>query len=944
MAAITTAQAGNWSSTSTWTGGVVPGNGDTVTINHNVTVDTNTTVGTSGAAGTLVIQVASGKDLTVNSSVTLTVRGDTRLENGTLTMAAGSTYEFDSSLASGTPYYKIRFGSSGSQAGSKIICNGSSGSHVTFKKATGSQNGLIGRFTNGVTAWCSINATYTDFSSLGKTSTGYDNDAIEINANGSGTEFVFDHCTFTACGRVMCMNCLAGNDLSVKFCLFDSGIGTAKYDLWLNCAATTGGERLLTDNVWYSKASTRFCVFESSVKEFTCERNVFGQTLYSNVAGTGAMTYSQDNLWFQRSKEEGMFGEPGGTVFNCYLIGDVGGEQGYIAMFSFQSGSGRCTYDGFIYENTSSNIDSDLAQALLPTVALTHRHIRALTLPNSAGYMSGNLTAHGNANMTLEYEHNTMMSAQPGGGTGDAAFYQGSGYAGHAGMVAYCRSNLVWAKSRPSQDGWIIYDASGTVTDVTTPSGLDYNATYNLNNGTVYDSAGANGVTTRGYQGFRLSNQTIGQNDVTLTDGSDEQTEGPMFFDPTRYFVTFDSVYLENSATAWADATSYSVGDIVSASDSGFYEGAIVNFRCVTAHTSSAGHATNGKPGVASSFRTNWEPASYYRIRQAILNGTTITDASLGLTNASYIKTVHTWVREGWRPTNPILDEAAHDGTTIGATDFLFTAPEISVLGNSVEIADGDGTPTTTDHTDFGSILLGNTQDRTFTISNTGNAELTISGSPRVVISGTHAADFSLTSSPDASISPDGTTTFTIRFTPSATGLRTADLSITNNDSDESPYNFSIQGTGTAREMNVTGNGVSIADGDSTPSVTDDTDFGVSEVGEVGATHTFTIENTGNATLSLSGTPRVVIGGTHAADFVVDTQPSATVAAGGNTTFVITFTAGDNGLRTATVSIDNDDTDENPYNFSIQGTGMTPSETAGPQKGKFFIGLAIAVA
>ncbi|MDE2311526.1 MAG: hypothetical protein KGJ93_00345 [Patescibacteria group bacterium] len=48
--AITSAQNGNWSATSTWTGGVVPGLGDTVTINHTVTQDVpNLIVGVNGA-------------------------------------------------------------------------------------------------------------------------------------------------------------------------------------------------------------------------------------------------------------------------------------------------------------------------------------------------------------------------------------------------------------------------------------------------------------------------------------------------------------------------------------------------------------------------------------------------------------------------------------------------------------------------------------------------------------------------------------------------------------------------------------------------------------------------------------------------------------------------------------------------------------------------------
>lgn len=46
MAAIRAAQSGNWSATSTWTGGVLPGNGDTVYANgFNVTIDQNANIG-----------------------------------------------------------------------------------------------------------------------------------------------------------------------------------------------------------------------------------------------------------------------------------------------------------------------------------------------------------------------------------------------------------------------------------------------------------------------------------------------------------------------------------------------------------------------------------------------------------------------------------------------------------------------------------------------------------------------------------------------------------------------------------------------------------------------------------------------------------------------------------------------------------------------------------
>ncbi len=169
-------------------------------------------------------------------------------------------------------------------------------------------------------------------------------------------------------------------------------------------------------------------------------------------------------------------------------------------------------------------------------------------------------------------------------------------------------------------------------------------------------------------------------------------------------------------------------------------------------------------------------------------------------------------------------------------------------------------------------------------------------------------------------------TPFDIVFDPSAAGTRTATISIRNNDSSASPFTFAIQGSGTVPEMEVTGNGAGIADGDSTPSGSDDTDFGSVVVGQ-NTSKTFTVANTGTLTLNLGGTPRVALSGSSA--FTITAQPAASIAASGTTTFSIQFAPSAAGSASATVSIVNDDSDENPYNFSIQAAGIAATDTDG---------------
>ena len=127
-------------------------------------------------------------------------------------------------------------------------------------------------------------------------------------------------------------------------------------------------------------------------------------------------------------------------------------------------------------------------------------------------------------------------------------------------------------------------------------------------------------------------------------------------------------------------------------------------------------------------------------------------------------------------------------------TSFVF-APGIAVSGNSVDIADGDTTPDSADHTDFGDVnIVSATLVRTFTIANHGNVDLTLG---TVTVSGTHAADFTVSLQPASPVAPNASTSFQVSFDPRALGLREATLSIGNNDPDENPFDFSIQGTGT---------------------------------------------------------------------------------------------------------------------------------------------------
>lgn len=246
-----------------------------------------------------------------------------------------------------------------------------------------------------------------------------------------------------------------------------------------------------------------------------------------------------------------------------------------------------------------------------------------------------------------------------------------------------------------------------------------------------------------------------------------------------------------------------------------------------------------------------------------------------------------------------------------------------------VAIPNGDASPSVAKTTDFGSAgVNGGLVNRTLVITNFGFAQLNLTGAPKVQISGPHAADFQVTTTVPGSVPARANDTFQISFDPSATGLRSAMVSIASDDPDESPYTFAIQGTGTSGggvpDIDLSSlSGAAIPNGDTSPSAAKSTDFGNSGVNGGLVNQVFVITNFGFGPLTLTGAPRVQIGGAHAADFQVTSNAPGSVPGRANDTFQITFDPSATGLRSAIVSIASDDPDESPYTFAIRGTGTS---------------------
>jgi hypothetical protein len=211
-----------------------------------------------------------------------------------------------------------------------------------------------------------------------------------------------------------------------------------------------------------------------------------------------------------------------------------------------------------------------------------------------------------------------------------------------------------------------------------------------------------------------------------------------------------------------------------------------------------------------------------------------------------------------------------------------------------------------------------------YTIENNGTADLDLTGTPIVVVTpGVNVTAATLTTQPSSTIVATGNTSFTVTYTVGGAGPFSIAVSVDNNDADESPYTFTITGTGLpgVPEISLTRAAVPVADGG-----TDN--LGASVPGGTTINLIYTIGNQGTGALTL--TPPVTITGQVGCTVNVVTQPGTSVAPLGSTTLVIDVTPS-GGAFNFSVSVDNNDANENPYNWTVGGTAtilMGPSSSS----------------
>ncbi len=204
----------------------------------------------------------------------------------------------------------------------------------------------------------------------------------------------------------------------------------------------------------------------------------------------------------------------------------------------------------------------------------------------------------------------------------------------------------------------------------------------------------------------------------------------------------------------------------------------------------------------------------------------------------------------------------------------------------------------------FGAVATGVTSPiKTVTLKNSGKATLTITS---IAITGTNSGDFPETTTCTSSLAAGAACIIKVQFKPSATGARSASVSITDNAAG-SPQQVPLSGTGTTAKLVPTPLG-----------------FGTLAVGLTSPVKKVTLTNIGTTTMTISS---IAVTGAEAADFPeTATTCTSSLAAAASCTVSLTFKPSTTGARSANLTV-TDNAAGSPQQVPLNGTGTTAELT-----------------
>ena len=246
--------------------------------------------------------------------------------------------------------------------------------------------------------------------------------------------------------------------------------------------------------------------------------------------------------------------------------------------------------------------------------------------------------------------------------------------------------------------------------------------------------------------------------------------------------------------------------------------------------------------------------------------------------------------------------------------DFTFTITATGTVPKPIAVINYLTTEVDQDGTiNIGEVLITQYKIFNIVIKNIGTELLTIEPD-NISIIGADESAFTKITNPSGSISINSQTSFNIEFKPTKEGENNITLTIPSNDVSRNPVVVFIKGIGKKGNavLQLTQGSTTIINNSITPLNFGQVDIGTSKP------LTFTIKNTGNIALELTGEPIVSSSNTV---FSITSQPANRVLnPNSEISFILLFTPSVEGETNSTITINNN-TSVLQFSFNVKGTG-----------------------